>query len=319
MSSIFEELFLPYITQLMMNLDESIRHYNDNIEFKYSCNSQIGNGCFWANSFKDLFIITHYDITLKTTIHLNYTYPEYYGVATLNNNITQYMHPHYKNTENTNTISYHSPQGTFNKSLEKNLHLKSFAISLSKSFIKTLDIDENILLNNCFNGESIAFPYIKSVLKQIFAAPTDSSCSSLYYRGKIMELLALIIQYKKESSLNQVILTKADHELLFNVADYLKKNYSHSIDVQTLESLFYIGRNKLSHIFKIKFNMSITEYLRNIRLRHAQSLLENTSLSILEIAKLVGYNNQGSFSEFFKLETSSTPTQYRRKTLKFYK
>lgn len=320
MDSFFEKLLLPQVTQMKMNLDQSIRHSNNNVELKYSCNPQLGDGCVCANCFKDLFIIYFYNITLKTPIHINYTSPEYYQISTLNNNTAQYIYPYsqysYPNNNVENTISYYSPQSIFNKLIEKSLHFKSYNISLSKFFIKALDIDENILLDNCFNGNSIEFPYIKSVLKQIFEMPIDSCCNSMYYQGKIMELLTLIIQHNKKYSLNQVILTKEDHELLINVMDYLEKNYSHSIDIQALERLFYIGRTKLSQIFKVKFNMSLTEYLRNIRLNHAKNLLENTSLSILEIAKLVGYKNQGSFAEFFKTETYFTPTQYRRKTLK---
>lgn len=323
MNSFFEKLLLPQLTQMEMNLDKSIRHCNNNVELKYSCNPKLGDGSLYANCFKDLFIIYIYDITIKTTIHINYTSPEYYQIATLNNNTAQYLYPYskypYPNDNVENTISYYSPKGIFNNLIEKNLHFKSYNISLSKSFIKTLDIDENILLNKCFNGQPIEFPYIKSVLDQIFKTPVDSSCAALYYRGKILELLSLIIQHNKNSSLNQVILSKEDHELLFNIAKYLEKNYHNSIDIKTLEQLFYIGRSKLSQIFKAKFNMSITEYIRNIRLNHAKNFLENTSLSILDIAKLVGYKNQGSFAEFFKIETGFTPTQFRRKTLEIFK
>lgn len=57
--------------------------------------------------------------------------------------------------------------------------------------------------------------------------------------------------------------------------------------------------------------MPFTEYLQTKRLNEAMQLLEETSLSVLEISNAVGYENDSFFRRKFKERFSVTPKQYR--------
>lgn len=315
MNSFFRELILPQINQLFMKIDKNIKYPNNIAEYKYICQSDFGNGTLKCYCFKDLFMLMSYNITLRKDIKVKFSYPSYYAICESNNNVNKYIYPYYLN--NKKILSYYSPKGSFNRLIKKELQFQSFSVLFSEKFINDLGISKTILSKSCFNGNSINSPYIKSLLEQIFKTNAETPYAFLYYQGKIMELISLIIQYNKNLSLNKSVLTKCDENLLIDIIDYLDSNYSNPIDIQSLERLFFISRSKLSQIFKAKYNMSLTEYLKNIRLGHAKNMLEKTSLSILEISKLVGYTNQGSFSEFFKSQTGFTPSQYRQEVLKF--
>ena len=55
-----------------------------------------------------------------------------------------------------------------------------------------------------------------------------------------------------------------------------------------------------------------TQYILSLRISNAQSLLENTSCNITEIAEIVGYDNPLYFSRLFKKQSGMSPSAFRR-------
>jgi len=61
--------------------------------------------------------------------------------------------------------------------------------------------------------------------------------------------------------------------------------------------------------------MSPVDYRNRIRITNACSLLESTSLSVEEIAALVGFETPFYFSRLFKRAMGVSPRQYREHKL----
>ena len=61
------------------------------------------------------------------------------------------------------------------------------------------------------------------------------------------------------------------------------------------------------------YRKTFREKLREARISAAADLLRNTDLSISEIAGHAGYSTYSSFIEAFRKETSSSPSEYRKK------
>lgn len=59
--------------------------------------------------------------------------------------------------------------------------------------------------------------------------------------------------------------------------------------------------------------LSPVEFIRNIRLKHACQLLENKSMSVSEVAYLVGFLDPKYFTSCFKAEFDITPKDFRKK------
>mgnify|MGYP004504029663 FL=1 len=59
-------------------------------------------------------------------------------------------------------------------------------------------------------------------------------------------------------------------------------------------------------------NMTLLEYIAEIRMRHAKQLLEETDLSVSEVARQVGFNNVTYFHKRFKQSFGITPNQIRK-------
>lgn len=57
--------------------------------------------------------------------------------------------------------------------------------------------------------------------------------------------------------------------------------------------------------------MTIIDYIHEIRMKEALSLLENSDMKIQDISEAVGFTSATNFTRFFRKYTRSTPNEYR--------
>jgi len=84
-----------------------------------------------------------------------------------------------------------------------------------------------------------------------------------------------------------------------------------SITIKNLSELFGMSQRNFNRRFRQATNMSPLKYLQNQRLSEAKELLQNSNLSISEIAFRVGYIDVSHFTKLFKDFFSTTPKKYR--------
>lgn len=63
-------------------------------------------------------------------------------------------------------------------------------------------------------------------------------------------------------------------------------------------------------VFKSQYGTSPKQYIQELRIRNAESLLRNEYLSITSIAEMSGFSSVYHFSRSFKKETGYTPSEY---------
>ena len=56
-----------------------------------------------------------------------------------------------------------------------------------------------------------------------------------------------------------------------------------------------------------------SEFIRQIRLRHAEQLLLKSGMTVAEVAYKVGFSNPRYFSKYFREMYGMTPSQYKDK------
>ncbi len=95
------------------------------------------------------------------------------------------------------------------------------------------------------------------------------------------------------------------------IKDYIDKNYTSPITLDSLSEQVYISKYYLSHIFKSQTGTSPIKYLINKRITEAAGLLIRTDLSIRDIALKVGYDDPVYFSQMFKKVMDESPAAYR--------
>lgn len=93
---------------------------------------------------------------------------------------------------------------------------------------------------------------------------------------------------------------------------YVKTNYAEQISLENVAEASNVSPSYLSKLFKEEMDMGFTEFLTQVRLEAAQKFLEESSLSIKEIAIEVGYPDEKYFSKLFKKITGMKPSEYRK-------
>jgi len=81
--------------------------------------------------------------------------------------------------------------------------------------------------------------------------------------------------------------------------------------MRKLAELFGMSQRNFTRRFRSATNMTPVQYLQSQRLREAKELLQNSNLSIAEIAFRVGYIDVSYFTKLFKQFASITPKEYR--------
>ena len=93
---------------------------------------------------------------------------------------------------------------------------------------------------------------------------------------------------------------------------YLKEHHTEDITSEDICKHFSCSRSYLSHLFKKNCGMSIREYINELRMEDAKTLLAFSKLNITEISIAIGFNDSNYFSKLFKKEVGLSPIKYRK-------
>ena len=99
---------------------------------------------------------------------------------------------------------------------------------------------------------------------------------------------------------------------IMDVINYMVKNYSFDITLDSIAKEFFISRSKLVSDFKKATGITLNKYLSIIRLHSARSLLLEKH-SVAETAQLCGFNSESYFISQFTKEFGITPGALMRK------
>lgn len=86
-------------------------------------------------------------------------------------------------------------------------------------------------------------------------------------------------------------------------------------ETMTLKELAAIARLSVFHFcraFKTSTGLTPHRYQTRLRVERAQALLADTSISVTDIAPLVGYETPQAFARMFRQAVGTSPTAYRR-------
>jgi AraC-like DNA-binding protein len=95
------------------------------------------------------------------------------------------------------------------------------------------------------------------------------------------------------------------------IIEYLNHNRAEPFNSKHMEESLHFHFDYLSRCLKKHTGMSPVTYLHHIRLIHARSLLEQSDLSVQEIAEKSGFGSSNYFIRLFRKNFGHTPKQYR--------
>lgn len=96
------------------------------------------------------------------------------------------------------------------------------------------------------------------------------------------------------------------------IAIYIAQNYRNPIKISDLGKAVGLHPDHANAIFKNAFGRTLTEYITEERISHAQRALLTTEKNITEIAFESGFNTISRFNAAFLKVSDCTPREYRK-------
>lgn len=100
-------------------------------------------------------------------------------------------------------------------------------------------------------------------------------------------------------------------DLSNRVLTYLSIHFREQISLDQLAEAMGVSRFHLSHLFSNKLGIGFKEYLNNLRVECAKSILRSTDIPVSEIYEASGFENQRTFNRVFRDSTGQSPRNYR--------
>lgn len=101
-------------------------------------------------------------------------------------------------------------------------------------------------------------------------------------------------------------------DMLIEVQKYINRHYfKEDLSIAEIANKMEVSQTYLIRLFKRNLKMTFVEYLTNVRIKNAIILMRDPTLTLSEIAELVGYNTQHYFNNVFRRHVGISPQEYR--------
>ena len=152
---------------------------------------------------------------------------------------------------------------------------------------------------------------IHSVIQQLLCEYYDSKiCSDEIMDAYIIVLFSQLLRmYQKHPG--EEACGNEENEMLLLILRYMESNYQ-TVTLNSVAKLFGFHPNYLSSYMKKHTGKTFKELIVTQRMIQAVFFLKNTGMPVAEIAKEVGYENQGFFYKKFQEYYGMSPAEYRK-------
>jgi AraC-like DNA-binding protein/ligand-binding sensor protein len=99
--------------------------------------------------------------------------------------------------------------------------------------------------------------------------------------------------------------------------DYINQNFTRKLRSDEVARICGLSTSRCLHLFKEETGLSLSEYIKKVRIDYGKYLLLNTNVKIADCAIEAGFFDQSHFTKTFKQVEKSTPAQFRRKFRRF--
>lgn len=131
--------------------------------------------------------------------------------------------------------------------------------------------------------------------------PTIDDISKLH-KKMALDYTRKMILVKKQSVLSKPVVL---------CMDYIYSHINKRISVDELARHVNLSQGYLSRLFKKELNISISDYICEMKIGKAQNLLKYSDYSLVEISNYLAFSSQSHFIQTFRKLVGMTPKKYR--------
>jgi AraC-like DNA-binding protein len=171
-----------------------------------------------------------------------------------------------------------------------------------------LDILPDLWLSSALSAESDLW-HLVSALNARTDSPPDSA---LTLKIPKLILMALDLQLAQIGSGK----TSRPLDTYSQICHYMENNFAQPLNRNLIANQFGLNPDYVTRLFNEKGNILFSDYLRNLRLEHAEELLKHSTLTVKEISAQCGFSESSYFIKVFRKRYQCSPNQYRKDWLR---
>lgn len=263
---------------------------------------------------------THNELRIKTRSISNYTmsthhFHDFFEIYYMNSGSRNYFINDTTHTVETGNLVLIKPYD-LHKTMDTGLSHSRILINFKKTLLPFSDIDK--LIDLCFSqsrvlsiGPSMQHTIEALLAQMIRVADAQNDFYLTHLQAQLVELLIEISRFLKSTKIADAT-TSPTNQKIYDIIQYLKANYSKHITLKELSHTFFISPFYLTRLFKKSTGFTCIEYIHSLRIIESQHLLKETSLKVIDIAQVVGFNNVSNFGKVFKSIIGISPLAYRK-------
>ncbi len=175
------------------------------------------------------------------------------------------------------------------KSLMLRLYIAMDIYLLARSFCKSIGISDEEFIKSFGSIDDIE-------------SLSSAESTVEFFTGMILQCLKWRTELARENNGDAIKRAK----------DYIDQRYTaEDISLKSVATAMNFSPAYFSSLFKKEMGMNFTNYLTQVRIQKAKSLLCCTSKMVYEVADEVGFRDYRYFSQIFKKYTGQTPHEFQ--------
>lgn len=100
-------------------------------------------------------------------------------------------------------------------------------------------------------------------------------------------------------------------EKFISICNYINEHCTEDLSLDEIAGIAGFSKYHFTRLFKQFTTTTFYKYLNLMRIKHAQKLLADPSITVTEVALSSGFPSLSAFIRMFKLMNQCTPTEYR--------
>ena len=163
--------------------------------------------------------------------------------------------------------------------------------------------DMEIVIFSGYNDFSYAREALRYGVVDYVLKPVDPEEFHKTFQ-RVMENISSKIEKKEQQE-------KKEEYVVKKAQEYMEKHCSEQLLLSDIAAQFHLHPNYFSSLFKKQLDMTVRDYILQLRMTKAKELMKDSSLKLLDIALAVGYEDAAHFNRAFKNVTGVSPSMYR--------
>ena len=129
------------------------------------------------------------------------------------------------------------------------------------------------------------------------------------YATLLENFMSIILHIQEDTKKAPPVM--GSRESFLNITDYVEQHMAEDLSIPLLCEQFCISQSYLNKLFHKYENMSVIEYIRQLRVNESIMIMKKSPyIPLKEISRIVGYEDSSYFSRVFKCQTGFSPRQY---------